>query len=54
MDDLGTRSGVNGTPTFFIEGVRYEAPWDAGTLMATLSRIAATKPRLADMTKAPR
>lgn len=24
----GVRSGVNGTPTFFLNGVRYNGPWD--------------------------
>lgn len=24
----GLRSGVNGTPTFFINGVRFDGPWD--------------------------
>jgi len=24
----GVRSGVNGTPTFFLNGRRYEGPWD--------------------------
>ena len=24
----GVRSGVNGTPTFFINGVRYDGPWN--------------------------
>jgi protein-disulfide isomerase len=23
----GVRSGVNGTPTFFINGERYDGPW---------------------------
>jgi protein-disulfide isomerase len=38
----GVKSGVNGTPTFFINGVRYEDSWDADTLtdalMATSGR----------------
>ncbi|HWC73775.1 MAG TPA: thioredoxin domain-containing protein [Gemmatimonadales bacterium] len=25
----GVRSGVNGTPTFFVNGVRYDGSWDA-------------------------
>lgn len=29
----GVRSGVNGTPTFFINGIRHDGPWDAGSLM---------------------
>ena len=30
----GVRSGVNGTPTFFINGERFDGGWDAGSLMA--------------------
>jgi protein-disulfide isomerase len=32
----GVRSGVNGTPTFFVDGVRHDGSWDAGTLVVTL------------------
>ena len=32
----GVRSGVNGTPTFFVNGVRHDGPWDADTLSAAL------------------
>ena len=32
----GVRGGVNGTPTFFVNGLRHDAPWDAGTLLETL------------------
>ncbi len=32
----GVRSGVNGTPTFIINGVRHDDPWDLETLTATL------------------
>jgi len=39
----GVRSGVNGTPTFFINGVRFEAPWDLPTLLAAV-RTAAEAP----------
>jgi protein-disulfide isomerase len=28
----GVRSGVNGTPTFFINGLRHDRPWDLETL----------------------
>ena len=28
----GVRSGVNGTPTFFINGERHRGPWDEETL----------------------
>lgn len=32
----GVRSGVNGTPTFFINGVRHDAAWDIETLTDAL------------------
>lgn len=32
----GVRSGVNGTPAFFIDGERYDASWDEQTLTAAL------------------
>jgi len=32
----GVRSGVNGTPTFYINGVRHDESWDAETLTADL------------------
>ena len=32
----GVRSGVNGTPTFFINGVRYDGAWDESNLLAAL------------------
>jgi protein-disulfide isomerase len=34
----GVRSGVNGTPCFFINGVRHDGPWD----LASLSRAIAS------------
>ena len=34
----GVRSGVNGTPTFFINGLRYDDSWDADTLTEALRR----------------
>ena len=36
----GVRSGVNGTPTFFINGVRYDGPWDVETLLGALQAAA--------------
>jgi protein-disulfide isomerase len=36
----GVRSGVNGTPTFYINGIRYDDPYEAATLLATLQRAA--------------
>jgi protein-disulfide isomerase len=32
----GIRSGVNGTPTFFINGTRYDGSPDYGSLLAAL------------------
>jgi protein-disulfide isomerase len=29
----GIRSGVNGTPTFFVNGVRHDGPWDLESLL---------------------
>ena len=36
----GVRSGVNGTPTFFINGVRYDGSWDAADLLAAVEAAA--------------
>ena len=36
----GVRSGVNGTPTFYINGVRYDDSYDLETLLAALERVA--------------
>jgi protein-disulfide isomerase len=32
----GVRSGVNGTPTFYINGIRYNDSWNLETLLKTL------------------
>ena len=40
----GVRSGVNGTPTFFINGVRHDDSWDLGTLTAALFIAAGDQP----------
>jgi protein-disulfide isomerase len=37
----GVRSGVNGTPTFFINGVRFDDSWDPDTLTDALAAAAA-------------
>jgi NhaA family Na+:H+ antiporter len=34
----GVRSGVNGTPTFYINGVRYDGPWDVESLMEEIQK----------------
>jgi len=38
----GVRSGVNGTPTFFLNGVRYDDSWDQETLQAALEAVIET------------
>jgi protein-disulfide isomerase len=37
----GVRSGVNGTPTLFIDGIRYDGPRDEETLVAALELVSA-------------
>jgi protein-disulfide isomerase len=37
----GIRSGVNGTPSFFINGVRYDQSWDEEYLLPHLKKILA-------------
>jgi protein-disulfide isomerase len=37
----GVRSGVNGTPTFFIDGERYDGSWETAPLLAALQHAAA-------------
>jgi len=39
----GVTSGVNGTPTFFINGARHDGPWDAEPLAAALERVVANR-----------
>jgi len=36
----GVRSGVNGTPTFFINGVRHDGPFDLRSLLAAIEEAA--------------
>ena len=38
----GVRSGVNGTPTFYINGVRHDDSYETDTLLAALERAAAS------------
>jgi protein-disulfide isomerase len=40
----GVRSGVNGTPTFFINGQRHNGPYDVESLLAAIERAAAVRP----------
>ena len=41
----GVRSGVNGTPTFFINGVRHDGPYDCASLVAGIQMRAAADAR---------
>ena len=34
----GVRSGVNGTPTFYINGLRYDGSWDFASLLEALQQ----------------
>ena len=43
----GVRSGVNGTPTFFINGNRHDAPWDFEFLAAAINQELAIAQRRA-------
>jgi len=36
----GVRSGVNGTPSFFINGARHDGPFDLGSLLAAIEEVA--------------
>jgi len=35
----GVRSGVNGTPTFFINGARHDGPFDLRSLLAAIEEV---------------
>jgi len=42
----GVRSGVNGTPTFFVNGVRHNGPYDLASLISSIENhlLAASRP----------
>ncbi|HSR29236.1 MAG TPA: Na+/H+ antiporter NhaA, partial [Anaerolineae bacterium] len=42
----GVRSGANGTPTFFLNGVRYDGPWDLDSLVAEIEKPLGVQVRL--------
>jgi NhaA family Na+:H+ antiporter len=42
----GVRSGANGTPTFFLNGVRYDRPWDLDSLIAEIEKPLGVQVRL--------
>lgn len=41
----GVRSGVNGTPAFFINGLRYDGSWDLGPLLEAVESASADQER---------
>jgi protein-disulfide isomerase len=43
MSKAGVRSGVNGTPTFFINGMRHDRPFDLPSLLETIREAAALR-----------
>jgi protein-disulfide isomerase len=43
----GVRSGVNGTPAFFINDIRYDGSWDIPPLLEALKRASAAKASVA-------
>ena len=40
----GVRSGVNGTPTFFINGVRHNGSWELNSLLQAIERASQNLP----------
>jgi protein-disulfide isomerase len=38
----GVQSGVNGTPTFYVNGTRHDRGWDYASLMSALQKVAFT------------
>lgn len=42
----GVRSGANGTPTFFINGRRYDGPWDEVSLLEAIEKPLGVRIRL--------
>jgi NhaA family Na+:H+ antiporter len=44
--DSAMRSGATGTPTFFLNGVRYDGPWDLDSLIAEIEKPLGVQVRL--------
>jgi protein-disulfide isomerase len=42
----GIRSGVNGTPTFFVNGIRHDRGWDSSSLVAAIREADRTEQRV--------
>jgi protein-disulfide isomerase len=49
----GVRSGVNGTPTFFINGTRFDDSWDEETLGAAIEHAIAGRTPAAESRARP-
>lgn len=41
----GIRSGVNGTPTFYVNGIRHDDSWDEKTLLPAITQTLADSER---------
>lgn len=50
----GIRSGVNGTPSFFINGRRHDGSWELPDLLAALQAAAGAGPRRGPQRESPR
>lgn len=48
----GIHSGVNGTPTFYINGMRYDDSWDEGTLQVSIEQAIVDRPAAEKSVKA--
>ncbi len=48
----GVKSGVNGTPTYFINAERYDGSWEGGELAASIEEAATAMTKTATKTKA--
>ena len=44
--DSGVRSGVSGTPAFYLNGERYDGPWDLDSLAAEIQKPVGVRMRL--------
>jgi protein-disulfide isomerase len=50
----GVRSGVNGTPTFYVNGLRHDRAWDAASLMTAIGdAVTAEKAAMTQMAERP-
>jgi hypothetical protein len=47
LEKRGVMSGANGTPTFYLNGIRYDGSLDEGSLAAAIEDLMLTKRRKA-------